>query len=87
MDLFSVCFGFTEVRAFVCPEVDGVCVVGNFPDPDSCAYYHICTIGLEYNCIQVREKCPEYFAFDKYTQTCVLAIDAACDGKFNLFCL
>ena len=80
-----VCCGFTHGKAFVCPEVDGICVVGQFPDPDSCAYYHVCTLGEPLGCLKEKLKCPELWAFDKYTSTCVLAIDAACDGKFNVF--
>ena len=76
----AVCCGLTSGQGFTCPENEGVCVVGTYPDPESCAHYYHCSPGVLLECIQVKYQCPELFAFDRLIQQCVLAVDAECNG-------
>ena len=68
-------------QTFNCTEVEGQCIIGTYPDPESCAHYYYCAPGLVSGCLKLRQKCPELFAFHKDLLQCVLAIDAECNSK------
>ena len=79
--MFAAIFSLVDGQAFNCTEVQGQCIVGTYPDPESCAHYYYCVPGVVLGCIKLRQKCPELFAFDKNLLQCLLATDANCDGK------
>ena len=69
-------------NVFTCTEEDGICLIGTYPDPDSCIYFHDCIQDVISGCIQIRHVCPPGFAFDSVFMQCALAEDAVCNGKF-----
>ena len=73
-----------EGQVFNCTEVDGICLSGTFPDPQSCAHYNYCTQDVWDGCIRIRQQCPLGFAFDRDMLQCTLAMDAVCDGKSSI---
>ena len=77
--LGGVCHG----QNFTCPEIiEGICDIGQYPDPESCAHYYNCVQHLISGCDQTRYQCQQFYAFDKETRLCVPAVDAECDSKF-----
>ena len=93
------CFWFQEFETFIlvlinplagqqftCEVIEGICVEGQYPDPISCAHYHVCTQSPITGCLQDRQRCPELMAFDRIQRQCVFGGDARCDGEiiFNL---
>ena len=68
-------------QSFTCPESNGECEIGTYPDPTSCVHFYECAPGLESECITVRHQCPELMAFHRILLQCVLAIDADCPRK------
>ena len=68
-------------QAFNCTVNDGVCFAGVFSDPESCAHFYRCVQDAVDGCLQTREQCPEFFAFDKDAHRCLLATQTNCDGN------
>ena len=73
------CLAFGQ--AFNCTVNDGVCFAGVFSDPESCAHFYRCVQDAVDGCLQTREQCPEFFAFDKDAHRCLLATQTNCDGN------
>ena len=71
-------------QQFTCEVIEGICVEGLYPDPISCAHYHVCTQSPITGCLQDRQRCPELMAFDRIQRQCVFGGDARCNGKMNL---
>ena len=80
-DFITVFLYGVNGQNFTCPEADGICLIGTYPDPDSCSYFYDCSQDVVSGCVQVRHQCPPGYAFDRIYLLCAIAEDSGCSSK------